>query len=167
MIDIATKEDVVDHHRRLEKLLSRPQAQGRLLAAGTVSGNPVTNAPYLSLQKPPAGSLWIVQWVRTQQNDPGTAAANVNMVGYLGSGALGKQVPVSAGGTGGEDANAFTAPLAVPSLTGMPDKIVVYPTQELYFLVIGTAGNIGAGVNYKVTVGVLQVVNSPEALTWI
>lgn len=167
MVDLATKQDTDAHHARLRALLARPQVRARRLPGFITTGAVITRAPIITLQHPPAGALWVVQWIRTQQADPITAVAAASMVGYIGASAAVQNQLASASAAGGDDANAFTNGLAVPSLTNLPDKVVVYTQEELFFAIIGTSANIGVSTKYGVIVGVLEVPNTPEALTWI
>lgn len=166
IVDLATKQDQDAHHARLASLLKRPFTLAKRVHGTAPTPGSISRPIVLACGKPPPGFLWVLQWIRTQGIDPQTAVANVNVTLYIGSAA---QAPLSIVtlGAGGEDLNAVTGPLAIPSLTTIPDKMVVYPEEDLYGLVIGTAGNLAGAAKYMIVVGVLQLPNTAEALTWV
>jgi len=154
---------------RIEELLRRPHSWARRLAGAVQTPNPVTRPLVIDLGSPAKGFLWELQWVVAQGADPATAVANVSAIGFLGSRSSAPSTIVGLGG-GSDQVNAITNGVAVGGAgagVSFPDKVICYPTEGLYFLIVGTAGNVAASAVYVVNVGVIQIPNTPEALTWL
>lgn len=171
-IDLAARIDVLgkDIGARLARLEDKtPRGRYQVIygsvavpAAGVPTGGlpMVTNPP-----SPPPNRMWLVQWAAVfPVAAPFTAVANLNAIICVG------RPPVGPGG--GAPAVTTLSPgdivipnQAVPDTINVPDKTVVRSSTALYAILSG-AGLGAAGTTYMMTVGVIDVADSEEALFW-
>lgn len=169
VVDVATKEDMDRHFSRLADLMERPRSRFERYA-GAQAPRAANAAFGIRFPQPKAhgDEIWELQWLALYGDDPTavltTAIANVRAALFVGSRIPDAQLPVAA--TAGLDHGGAILPgLAVPSLTTIPDKNVVYPGEEPYVLLYGTGLVAGAGT-YHALLGVIAKPNVPAALTW-
>lgn len=162
-VDIATKEDVEAHARRLERLLGRPHARFTKLAGSVESaGKPLI----VDLGRPPQGMMWEIQWLLVTGVDPfGAAIANVTAAAFVGAVPLLASLAIGPPVTGLDYASAILTSLVVPSTNAVPDKSVVYTNESLYVIFTGT-GLVAGGARYRVVAGVIELEQRPDALMW-
>lgn len=162
-VEVATKDDLVRHTDRLARLLERPHARYLRAAAGKAP-LAANHAFAISLGKPTAGLLWIVQYVLVTGDDPTniTAIANTRAAIFVGSPGPDSQMGT---GAGLDTAGCIVPGLAIPSLTNLPDKCVVHTDEELYAVLFGTGLSAGA-VTYHFNAGLLELPQTAEALLW-
>lgn len=156
VIDLATKEDVAQHHKFLEDLLNRRRAGYRtLMAAVPVGSGPLV----MDLGSPPAGKLYAVQWASVFPDVGSIGAAIASVVGILCVGYPSKVPPP------GDIANPG---FSIPSgQLNVPDVTVVHGGQRLYIVLQGTGLAAGTTVGYNANAGVLIGDDDPKTIAWI
>ncbi len=166
LVDIATREDLAASFERLSDLLERPHARFQRLSAGRAPR--AGNAPFsVTLGRPPEGMLWKVQWVLVTGDDPtvSTAIANVRAALLVGSMPPDSQLSGNAPIAGVDFAGVVQSGIIVPSTVIIADVNVVYSNEELYAIIGGT-GTVAGASFYHVSVGVLELPQTAEALMW-
>lgn len=172
MVDLATKDDLAEHHRRLKDLFpEKPRGRyysiygaGATTAAFAGSG-PIAvsvNPPF-----PPAGRLWFVQWVAVFRNglpaEP--TIANLNSAIMVGRAPIGPGGPIAAAISGAvSDADVVVPGLAVPSNYNVPDKTVVKSETGIYVVLSGAG--LAASTTYVISAGVIDVPDNEEVYFW-
>lgn len=96
---------------------------------------------------------------------PAGALSNVRAAAFAGSAPNDASLGGSAPLTGVDFANAIMSGIVVPSTVEFPSKAVVYSNEDLY-VVIGGAGTVAGANFYHVGFGVIELPQTPEALTW-
>lgn len=158
VVDIASREDVAEHHRRLEQLLEGKKSKARLERLRT--GKAATATPVvLDLGRPPMGLVWLPQYATAWGNDAFTSVSNVAWVlfaGPLPSGnpALAVGPPVAGLDQGDPILTGGNSGISVPSTQSVPDQVVVYPQDNLYAVFAGS-GLVAGANSYKILVGVI------------
>lgn len=154
-IDLATREDLEEHHELLRRLIAPPdliQRFTRLPGAGKSTAGPVL----VNLGQPPSGLIWLPQWAIFTGNDEfGAAVANVTAALYMGGGRPPGSVSGNAPTLGTAFSDCIIPAAPVPSVQNIPDKMVCYPTEALYAIFNGT-GLVAGAANYHVVVGVIE-----------
>lgn len=168
-IDVATKKDVAAHHDRLAALLERPHARFHRYSGG---GPPrATNLPTvirLDTPKPPAGWMWLLQWVAITGDDPTVSAAIANVRAALFVGARPNDAAIPNPPASGLDYAGCILPgisVPTPNAITIPDKNVVYTEEEVYAVLAGT-GLVAGAAFYHLLVGVVEIPQRPDALMW-
>jgi hypothetical protein len=166
-IDVATKQDIEAHHRRLEAILERPHA--RFFRANGGRAPLASNATFaMSLGKVTSGMMWLVQWIVVTGDDPTVSAAIANVRAALFAGSMRPDTQYKIVGTtldGADFGNMLQSGIAVPSTVTIPDKSVVYTGEELYLLFAGSGLSAGAGF-YHATAGIIELPQRADALMW-
>jgi hypothetical protein len=171
VLDIATKADLDQRTDRITRLLERPHARydvkvfGRAPRAG--------NNPFAMKSNDPAprnGMLWLVQWAWLSGDDPTASTAIANVRAVLVKGAAPPDAQLSLAGTqwGGLDFAGIILPgmvIPTPNAVTIPDKSVVYDHEEVYFVLAGS-GLVAGANQYHGAIGVIELPQTPEALTW-
>lgn len=162
-VDLTTKQDFEGHTRRLEKLLDRPHARFTKVNGSVESaGVPLI----VDLGRPPQGMMWEVQWLIVTGVDPfGAAIGNVTAAAFAGAVPNRTGLAIGPPVTGIDYGSAILTSLAVPSTNAVPDKSVVYSTENLYVIFTGT-GLVAGGARYRAIAGVLELEARPDALMW-
>lgn len=164
VIDLATREDLAAEMAAIRDVLERPH--GRFQRASNGKAPLAANHAFaISLGKPPAGMLWLVQYVLLMGDDPTntTTIANVRAGVFVGSSGPDSSILNAAQ----LDAPGCIVPaLSVPSLTAVPDKTVVHTNEELYAVFFGTGLSAGASGGYHFNAGLLELPQKAEALLW-
>jgi hypothetical protein len=169
MIDLATREDVQEHHERLRRYLEKPK--GRYYR---VSGSGATTAGFsgsgpiavsFTPQSPPDGFWWLVQWFScwVGTSIAAGAVANLNAALMVGQCPTGPGAPVARAIVPSLSDVAIPG-LAVPSGTNVPDKTVITGQDQLYALLAGSA--LAASTTYNLLAGVVEVPAEGETLFW-
>ena len=157
-IDLASREDLERHHDWLrQRLGDRREAKYRVLSGSVAPGT----APLLLRvgASPPAGLLYVVQWVAIFGDDD-TKAAITNVGASLRIGV--PRSPASA--VGGVE--TIIPGLAVPSVANVPDAVFCAPGQQIYVVIGGTASGSGSTNDWNANVGVLVVEDTDAARAW-
>lgn len=167
-IDVATRDDLEAHHRRLAAYLERPHAR----YVRPHNGGPprAANLPFaIGLGRPPMGMMWLIQWVLLMGDDPTSATAIANVRAAVIVGARPTDASMSGGAAlvGLDYANVVINGLAVPTPgpVTVPDKNVVHSQEELY-AVIGGTGTVAGAANYRFTAGCLELPERADSLMW-
>lgn len=153
--------------------IDRAEARKKEAKAQRLFGDVKTTAGFsgsgpiaIYIEKPPAGHIFIVQWVTAWVGVSVAAGttANLNMAVMSGqcpvgpSGFVGRAVPVNV-------SDLIIPTQAVPNPpTGTPDGAIVKPDQQLYVLLGGSG--LAASTQYNAAAGVFVVPDIPEALFW-
>lgn len=169
VIDLATREDHERGIARLAGLMQKPHARYFRAFGGRASR--ASNAPFaiqLQPSRPPGGMLWLVQWALFTGSDPSASAAiaNVRAALFVGSIPPDSNLSGNAPLIGADSGGLILPGQAVPSLNTMPDKSVVYASEDLYALFVGSGLNAGDVNGYRVNIGILELPATPEALLW-
>lgn len=168
-IDVATKSDLESHHRRIESMLERPHARFFRAVAGRAPR--ASNAPFamkFDQGKPPAGMMYLVQWLVITGDDPTVSSAIANVRAALFAGNMQPDTKYAIVGTtldGADFSNMIQSGIVVPSTITIPDKSVVYTGEELYVLMAGSGLSAGAGF-YHATAGIIELPQRADALMW-
>jgi hypothetical protein len=161
VVDLATKDDLDTHHKRLERILpSRPAGRYYTLSAAGANtvAQPGPTAIAFTPMSPPAGRMWFIQWfaiwqANTQAGLLGGAIANLFAALCVGRSPVGGGGPTAiAPAINGSD--IVMPGLVVPSGNTIPDKTVVKSQQQLYVLIGGSGLS---SVTYNATAGVIDV----------
>lgn len=165
VVDVATRDDVAEHHKRLEKLLDAARPRGQYVPVSGVGA--ARTAPVVAdCGRPPQGRVWMPQWALAQGNDAFTTVSNVTWALFAGpvpsGGGLANGPPV-AGINGRPLLTGTNAGIAVPSVQSVPDKSVVFQQENLYAVFAGS-GLVAGAVSYTVWVGVIEVEFNDEYL---
>lgn len=171
LIDVASKADIDRRLDQLQSLLDRPHANFQILHGGKAAR--AGNNPFvlrLEPTRPRGGYLWMLQWLWLTGDDPTASTAIANVRGALVKGALPTDANLSLSGTtwGGLDYPGILVPglvIPTPNAVTIPDKMVVFDHEDVYFVLAGSGLVAGAG-NYHGSVGVIELPQTPEALTW-
>lgn len=169
-IDLAAKIDLLgnDLKDKIEALeRAKPRARYQTVyGAGTIPAGGITSGgASLAVDNPPAGRLWLVQWVAVfPAAAPFTPVANLNAIICVGT------PPVGAGGQMPSAIRLNPADMvipaqAVPSSVDVPSKVAVDSQQSLYAILAGT-GLGAAGTVYMLCAGVLDVPDKEEVYFW-
>lgn len=169
VVDLATRQDHEHGVERLAKLLEKPHARYFRAIGGRAART--GNAPFvvqLQPSRPPGGMLWLVQWALFTGSDPSASAAiaNVRAALFVGSIPADSTLSGNAPLIGGDSGGLILPGQAVPSLSTMPDKSVVYASEDLYAIFVGTGLVAGDANGYRVSIGLLELPATPEALLW-
>lgn len=167
-VDLATSEDLERHQRRIAELVN-PERKGHYRR---IDGSAASRAaPVLvDLGRPPMGMWWFVQWVLLTGDSPiGATVANVTAGVFAGG------LPSPAALAVGPPATGFAVQdcilsggnsgLGIPTVTTVPDKSVVFETENLYAIFTGSGLAAGAAF-YRATAGVIEVPARNETLFW-
>lgn len=158
VVDIASSEDMAEHHRRLERLLEGKKSKARLERLR--GGKAATATPVVvDLGKPPMGMVWIPQFATAWGNDAFTSVSNVAWVLFVGplpsgSTPLGVGPPVAGLDQGDPVLTGGNSGISVPSSQSIPDQVIVYPEDNLYAVFAGS-GLVAGANSYKLLVGVI------------
>lgn len=171
LLDVATKADIDARIEGLARTLERPHANFQILHGSRAPR--AANAPFvlrLEPTRPRGGHLWLVQWLALTGDDPTISAAIANARAALLKGAIPPDANLTLTGTtwGGLDYPGVIAPglsIPTPNDITVPDKMVVYDHEDVYFVLAG-AGLVAGASFYHGSVGVLELPQTPEALTW-
>lgn len=157
MIDVATRDDLEEHHARLRSMFPKtPLVEyDRRREGGT---GPVSGPLIIDLGMPPMNIMWSVQWVAVAPADP-TSAAIPNLTGALFIGPWSQSRKSSA-----EPGDLVVGNLGVPGNANVPDLAIVRGGDHLYASFAGTAL---PAQQLVVIAGVLKVPNSPEGLAFL
>lgn len=169
MVDLATKDDLHQHHEKLRKLLDKPRGRYYIISGATsnTAAQPGPIAVSFTPQSPPAGRLWFVQWVAVWQANTQAGLLAGTIANLFAAVCIGN-CPVGPGGPNARAVNVNAGDIAVPGNLvpagiNIPDKTLVKSQQELYVLIGGSGLT---STNYNCTAGVIDVEDVPEALFW-
>lgn len=159
-IDVATRDDIEQHHDWLKGRLGQRRAEYKELPGGvaTNSNNPLL----IDFGQPPAGRLWAAQWLAIFADDPfGSAIANVTACLFVG-------VPRYTGAGLSYSINDARMPaLAVPASQNVPDSVLARGGQHIFVVLKGSGLAAGTTVGYNANLGVLVAEDSDETRAWI
>lgn len=171
LLEVATKADLDERMDRLGRLLERPHANFQILHGGKAPR--ASNLPFVlrvEPTRPRGGHLWLVQWAWLTGDDPTVSAAIANTKGALLKGAIPPDASLAQSGAvwGGLDIPGVLLPgmvIPTPNAITLPDKMVVFDHEDVYFVLAGS-GLVAGAANYHGSVGVLELPQTPEALMW-
>lgn len=163
-VDVATKQDIDQHHRWLEERFNRRRADYRMLT-GNIPAALLSNTTVALIADfgfPPAGHLYAAQWLAVFPDSPfGAAIANVTAALCIG-------VPSGhQGSTIYSLADVVLPGLSVPSGTNIPDSAIATAGQHLYVIASGSGLTGGTSSGYNANLGVLIAEDSPQTRAWI
>lgn len=167
VIDLASREDVEEHHRRLAELLAKPTAHGQ-----RVSGFANTGAGPLviDLGTPPMGMLWLPQYLTAGGADVHLGAgnifiANVSAAAFAGRLVRAQELALGPPVTGEDIAGCINAGFQIPQTIQLPDRAAVYGNEHLYVVLAGSGLAAGSATVYRASAFVIEVMFSDTALT--
>jgi len=166
MVDLASKDDLRQHHEKLEKLLREPRQRIHRLRAGASSkATPIV----LDFGVPPMGMFWLPQWCLVWGNDAFTNVSNVSWVLFAGPLPSGGALAVGPPVTGLDQADPIltggNSGISVPSAQNIPDKTIVWSRDHL-FVVLSGSGLVAGASAYHACCGVEERPDTEEARTW-
>ena len=158
-VDLATRDDLDRFHQRIaDKFPELVEADYEIKPAGVPSGAAPTRPLLLDFGAPPAGTLWLVEFVSVSGADPtgnGSTAAIANVSGALFSGRILVPDAIVTPTIQAEHDRLLVPAFAVPSAFEVPGRVFVRYPDHLYALLSGSGLAAGASV-YHATAGVLK-----------
>jgi len=172
VIDVATKADLAEHHDRLRTMMERPHGHiRRPIASGATGAGFAGSGPvYLLFEpaSPPAGRIWMVQYVSVWVGLTPSAGATANLFATfaVGNAPRGSQSDILVAGPAINIGDIVAPGLVVPTGASgdMPDRVIVQSEDQAYVILQGSA--LAASTRYSATMGVLDLPDTPEALLW-
>jgi|SRR5215469_17052754 len=169
-VDLATKDDLDKHHRKLAEVFTPPR--GRVYrpwaTASTTSGFSGSGPIYLTFDppRPPAGRMWLAQWVAIWVGTSPAAGAVANLFAAfaIGRAPVGANASFGAAGLPVNVADVVIPGQAVPSSINIPDKTQVGKQDAAYVILQGSG--LAASTIYNATLGVLEMDDKEEAFFW-
>lgn len=161
-VDIATRDDVEEIHRRHRP---KPHRAGyRALSNGAQAG---TGPLLIDFGEPPAGKLYVAQWLTIFPDTPFLGASNATVANV--SAALFAGIPRGQSGAGlvYSIGDVIQGGLLVPSNTNLPDDAIAHGGQHLYVVLAGSGLAAGTSVGYNANCGVLIADDDPETIAWV
>ncbi|HYR17901.1 MAG TPA: hypothetical protein VEQ15_00320 [Myxococcales bacterium] len=168
VIDIATRDEIVSHHDRLESLLSKSSVHGQRLYGQTPTG---AGPLVIDLGSPPMGMLWIPQYICVFGAAPFLGAGNIfiaNVSAAVLAGSLPRPQQLALGPpvTGADYGGVLAVGLQLPGSDSIPaGKTPVYGNEHLYVILAGTGLAAGSATVYQATAYVLEAPDSPSTLS--
>lgn len=168
-VDLATRDDLLGVHQRLERL--RPP-HGRYY---TISGEGLTSSTFsgsgpiaisFTPQSPPSGRIWAVQWAACWPATNPSVGAIANLFATLCAG----RCPTGPGAPPANTAivhnlgDTLVPGQAVPSSINVPDKTII--TSRLQFYVLFGGSGLAASTQYNATAGVIDLPDTDESILW-
>lgn len=149
-IDLASKEDIEQHHRWLEARLARPKA----LTDSQNSSVLLATLPILLVfpNRPASGRLWNINWVSVFLDSvvpPVASVAAELCIGGVATTTPNLGAPVASG-------------LTVPGYADLRHRIA--RANQLIYLVIGGSGSITGTVNVNATIGYFDWPDTEETV---
>jgi hypothetical protein len=165
-IDLATRADLAAAHERLAgQLPGLVEADYEIKPAYAVTGTP-TKPLLLDFGAPPAGLLWLVEFVSVWGVDPtgnGSVAAIANVSGALFVGRILVPDAIATPTIQAEHDRVAVPAFAVPSAFEPPGRVFVRYPDRLYALLSGSGLAAGASV-YHATAGVLKATDTRRVI---
>lgn len=170
VIDVATRSDLDQHHDKLSRLFPPPAVvEFEIKPTGQPSspnGVATTRPLVLDFGGPPAGNLWLIEWITVIGNDAlngGVTTAIANVVAAVFIGPPVKPDALVPSSILSDNSRLVVPAFAVPSTQQLPDKAFVRGQDHLYVLV-GGSGVVAGSAFYRATAGVLKAADRPEII---
>lgn len=168
-IDLATKDDLHQHHQNIRKMFEKPGARYYPVSASTTTTAAFSGSGPIALtftpQSPPPGRQWELQWIAVFVGGLLFAVSTANLFAALCIG----QAPTGGGAASGRAVPINMSDVVLPGQNipigiTLPDKMIVRSQTELYVLIGGSG--LAASTVYNANVGVLDIPDTDEALFW-
>lgn len=160
-IDLATRDDIAQHHRWLQDRLGKPWAEYKVLSGFVAKPAGAGNPVLIDLGGPPAGLVYALQWVSVFPDVPGQGAiSNVFATLYAGAFSLLGAVP----NTRPDD--VVMPGMVVPTAGGqsVPDAVFCRAGQKVFVTLTGSSINgSGTANQWNANVGVLVKRDEPSS----